>query len=83
MKYLILISLTSLLMACSSSLTVEKYDQLKTGMSYEEVKKILGAPTKCSDILGVKHCTWGDEKRHIDVNFLGDQVLIFSAENIR
>ncbi len=82
MKHLILISLTLLLMACSP-LTVEKYDRLKTGMSYEEVKKILGAPTKCSDILGVKHCTWGDEKRHIDVNFLGDQVLIFSAENIR
>ena len=82
MKHLILICLTLLLMACSP-LTVEKYDRLKTGMSYEEVKKILGAPTKCSDILGVKHCTWGDEKRHIDVNFLGDQVLIFSAENIR
>lgn len=82
MKHIFLISLALLLVACSP-LTVEKYDQLKTGMRYEEVKKILGPPTKCSDILGVKHCTWGDEKRHIDVNFLGDQVLIFSAENIR
>lgn len=82
MKRLLFLSLALLLAACGQ-LTVEKYDQLKTGMTYEEVKKILGAPAKCSDILGVKHCTWGDEKRHIDVNFIGDQVLIFSAKNIR
>ena len=82
MKQIILLIGVLLLAACSQ-LSVENYDKIKTGMTYEEVKKILGAPTKCSDIIGVKHCTWGDDKRHIDVNFLGDQVLIFSAENIR
>ena len=82
MKKIILLIGVLLLAACSQ-LSVENYDKIKTGMTYEEVKKILGAPTKCSDIIGVKHCTWGDDKRHIDVNFLGDQVLIFSAENIR
>ncbi len=82
MKHSLLLSVSLLLAACGQ-LSVENYDKLKTGMTYEEVKNILGAPTKCNDILGVKHCAWGDEKRHIDVNFIGDQVLIFSAENIR
>ena len=82
MHKFILGSLLVLLAACSP-LSIEKYDKLKTGMSYEEVKKILGAPAKCNDILGVKHCTWGDDKRHIDVSFAGDQVLLFTASNIR
>lgn len=82
MKRFLLLSLILLLTACNS-LNAENYSKLKVGMSYEEVKKILGTPAKCSDVLGVKHCTWGNEQRHIDVNFVGDQVLLFSAENIR
>ena len=82
MRQIFLLSGALLLAACSP-LSVENYNKLKTGMSYEEVKKLLGAPAKCNDILGVKQCTWGDDKRHIDVNFIADQVLIFTAENIR
>ena len=73
----------ALLLAACGKLNVENYDKLKSGMSYEEVKRILGPPAKCSDVLGVKQCSWGDETRHVDVSFIGDQVLIFSAENIR
>ncbi len=82
MKKILWLSLALLLTACTP-LSVENYNKLKVGMSYDEVKKILGTPAKCSDILGVKHCTWGNEQRHVDVNFVGDQVLIFSAENIQ
>ena len=82
LKYCLCLGWFLLLAACGN-LSVENYDKLKVGMAYEEVKKILGPPAKCSDVLGVKHCRWGDEQRHIDVNFIGDQVLIFSAENIR
>ena len=82
MKLLGALSLALLLAACGK-LNVENYDKLKSGMSYEEVKRILGPPAKCSDVLGVKQCSWGDETRHVDVSFIGDQVLIFSAENIR
>lgn len=77
-----MIGLAVLLAACGK-LTVENYDKLKVGMPYTEVKQLLGAPEGCSDVLGVKSCTWGDEKRHITVNFIGDQVVIFNAENIR
>ena len=81
MKRFVFLSWALFLAACSP-LSVENYNKLKVGMSYNEVKQILGAPAKCSDVLGVKHCSWGDENRHVDVNFIGDQVLIFSAENI-
>jgi hypothetical protein len=77
-----LVILIMLLAACSK-LTVENYDKLKIGMPYTDVKQLLGTPAACSDVLGVKSCTWGDEKRHITVNFIGDQVVIFNAENIR
>ena len=78
----VIASLAILLAACGK-LSVENYDKLKIGMPYNEVKQILGPPAQCSDVLGVKSCAWGDDKRYINVNFLGDQVVIFTAENIR
>jgi hypothetical protein len=83
MKARILTVLFVLLLASCSKLTIENYDRLQAGMSYEEVKGILGAPGQCSEVLGVKACTWGNEKRNIKVNFVGNQVLLFSAEGVR
>ncbi len=76
------LAMFALLAACSK-ITQENYDELKTGMSYEEVRGILGQPSSCSDLLGVKSCTWGDAKRHIEVSFLGDKALAYSAEGLR
>ncbi|ATE59709.1 outer membrane protein assembly factor BamE domain-containing protein [Thauera sinica] len=73
---------TLLLLACSK-LTPENYDKLRMGMSYAQVKAILGDPAGCSDLLTVKTCTWGDEKRYISVNFVADQVLLFNSSNLR
>jgi hypothetical protein len=52
-------------------------------MSYDEVKGILGSPAKCSEALGIRSCTWGDEKHHVNVNFVADQVVLTSAGNLR
>lgn len=79
---LALAALAILLAACSK-LTVENYDKLKVGMRYEEVRQILGAPESCSDLLTVKSCTWGDDKRFIQVNFVADQVVLFNSSNLR
>lgn len=68
--------------ACSK-VTHENYQKVKAGMSYDEVKDILGSPDKCSDAMGMKSCVWGDEKRHITIGFLGDKVALTAAENIR
>ena len=75
------LSLVLLLSACNK-VRVENYDKLKTGMPYTEVKQLLGAPSQCSEVLSVKHCVWGDDKRQIDVSFVGDQAVVFTAENL-
>jgi hypothetical protein len=71
-----------LIIACCSKLTMENYNKLKAGMTYNEVVNIIGSPDKCSDVLGMKNCIWGDEKRSATVTFAGDRVLFFSANNI-
>lgn len=79
---LALFALAATLAACSK-LTVENYDKLRMGMSYAEVKQVLGAPDKCSDVLAVKSCTWGDDSRYVQVNFVSDQVILFTSSNLR
>jgi hypothetical protein len=76
------IAILVLLLAACSKLTQENYDRLKSGMSYQEVKNILGAPSQCNEVLGIKACTWGDDKRYIKVNFVGNQVLLFSSQGL-
>jgi hypothetical protein len=76
--------LASLLLAAACTrLTAENYDKLRMGMSYAEVKALLGDPERCSDVLGAKRCVWGDDQKHISVNFVSDRAILFSAENIR
>lgn len=81
-RSLCLAALALVLGACSK-LTVENYDKLRMGMTYSEVKQVLGAPDKCSDVLAVKSCTWGDDKRFVQVNFVADQVILFNSSNLR
>jgi len=80
---LICIAVLALALGACSKLTVENYDKLKVGMSYDEVKTLLGTPEKCSDVLTVKSCTWGDDKRFVQVSFVADQVILFNSSNLR
>lgn len=82
LRLTILIILSLGLAACSK-VTVENYNKLEPGMRYVTVQEILGKPTKCSDILTVKNCVWGDDKSNINVSFVADQVILFTSENIR
>lgn len=66
-----------------SKLTPENYAKLKPGLTYAEVKSILGEPARCNDLVGFKSCRWGDDSRSITVRFAGDQVVLYSAENVR
>ena len=65
-----------------SKVTTENYDQIKMGMPYAEVIAILGKADECNGALGIKNCTWGDEDRHILVNFVGEKVILFSARGL-
>jgi len=72
-----------LCLAACNRLTMENYDKLKAGMSYDEVIAIIGSPTKCSEALGIKICTWGDDQRFINVNFVGNKAVLTTADNLR
>lgn len=78
----IALALFAALAGCSK-LTPENYDKIRMGMRYAEVKAILGDPARCNDVLAVKACTWGDDTRYINVNFVADQVVLFNSSNLR
>ncbi len=67
----------------NGALTATNYGKLKVGMAYSEVKDMFGAPASCQDFVGIKNCTWGDEKRYVKVGFVNDQVVLFSGENLK
>ena len=69
------------LLACSQ-LTQENYNKIQMGMTYDEVVAVLGSPTKCDDVMGVRNCTWGDETRSVNVNFIGGKVLLYASSNL-
>jgi len=71
------------LAACDNRLTSENYDKLEMGMHYNDVVDVLGAPSECNDVLSIKQCSWGDERRSISVSFVSNQVVFFAGENIR
>ena len=73
----------SVLVACSSKVSLENYGKLRIGQSYEDVTKILGDPARCDEVLGIRTCVWGDEQRGISVNFVAGQVMLLSAKNLK
>lgn len=81
-RLLSLVGLALLLAGCDR-LTLENYGKIKTGMSYAEVTAIIGSPNNCSEMVGIRSCTWGDERQHVSVNFVADQVVLTTAENLR
>jgi len=79
---LLVVTLILLIIAGCGKLTMENYDKLKMGMAYNEVVGIIGSPGKCSDVMGVRNCEWGDEKKSINVTFAGDKVLFFNGNGL-
>ena len=74
-------SLLLVLLGCSK-LTLENYNKITVGMSFDEVAGLIGKPKTCSDVIGIQNCTWGDEKRSVSVSFAGGKVLLFAAHNL-
>jgi len=72
-----------LLCACGRQLSLDNYNKLQVGQSYDEVKQIVGEPARCDEMLGVRTCVWGDEQRGISVNFVAGKVLLLSARNLK
>jgi len=79
---LLVVTLMLLIIAGCSKLTMGNYDKLKIGMAFNEVVGIIGSPGKCSDVMGVRNCEWGNEKKSINVTFAGDKVLFFTGNGL-
>lgn len=79
---LFLLGLMLTLLGCSK-LTLENYGKITVGMPYDEVTRLIGPPAQCDDVMGVRSCQWGDDKRSIHVNFVAGQVLLFSSSNLK
>jgi hypothetical protein len=81
-RTVLMLGLLLTVLGCSK-LTLENYNKITVGMQYDEVVRLIGQPDRCDDVMGVRSCQWGDEKRAIHVNFLAGQVLLFSSSNLR
>ena len=71
------------LIACGSKISLDNYNKLKAGQTYEEVKQILGEPARCDEVIRIRTCQWGEEQRGISVNFVAGQVILLSAKNLK
>jgi len=76
--------LSVLLLAGCSKLTMENYQQLEAGMTYEEVTAIIGTANECKESLGTNRCVWGDEEGvHVKINFISDNAVMFSHKGLK
>ena len=78
----LIVAATILVAACGSKVTLENYNKLRAGQSYDEVKAVLGDPARCDEALGIRACLWGDEQKAISVNFAAGKVILHSAKNL-
>jgi len=76
-----------LLLAACSKVTQENYDKLTMGMKYSEVIELLGEPDSCKELMQIKQCAWGDASKEdapsISINFIGNNVVLFSSSGLR
>lgn len=69
------------MLAACSELNEANFSRLQVGMSFEEVRGILGQPAGCDEALGLRSCRWGDDDRW--VAFVGGRVAVTAANNLR
>lgn len=81
-KQLIALGLFLVLLGCSK-LTLDNYNRISVGMTYDEVVQLIGKPAKCDDLMGLRSCTWGDEARSVNVSFVDNKVLLFASKNMK
>jgi hypothetical protein len=67
--------------ACSK-VNQDNYNRLKVGMTYQEVVGIIGQPDECSSAVALKNCTWGSEKKGINIQFAGEKAVFFSGKGL-
>ncbi len=81
-KIVVLLAALTLIGACSK-LTQDNYNQVKAGMTYDEVTGILGTATHCDEAVGTKSCRWEMTKKISKSLSLADRATVFSNHGIQ
>ena len=77
----IMIFVSLIIFACSK-VTQENYEKIKLGMAYEEVIDILGKAQECNSSIGMTNCRWESNGKYIQIQFIADKVVLFSAKGL-
>ena len=78
----VVVLLVLLLFLGDGSVTKEKYNLLRMGMTYSDVTDILGNDDECRVELGIKNCVWGSEGKNIKATFIADKAISFSNKGL-
>lgn len=70
-------------LAACSKMSMDNYNQLKVGMSYQEVVAIIGEADSCDEVMGTRSCIWGSTDRQIKAGFLADKAIAFSHKGLK
>jgi hypothetical protein len=79
----LLIGLGCLALSACSKLTVENYDKLTMGMSYQQVTDIIGSPVSCDEVIGTRTCQWGDDNANVRATFISDKAITFTHKGLK
>ncbi len=82
-KSILILPLFLLLLTGCNKLTKENYDKIKSGMQYDEVVRLIGDPTECSEAIGLSNCEWKDGDTEVNINFINNKVTITSASGLK
>lgn len=63
-----------------SKVNIENYQKLQIGMTYNEVKNLLGKPFKKGENLNYTAYTWRDKDKKIKVEFTDQRVIRYSKK---
>ena len=77
-----IIIFVSLFIFTCSKVTQENYEKIKLGMAYEKVTDILGKAQECDSSIGMTNCRWESNGKYIQIQFIADKVVLFSAKGL-
>jgi outer membrane protein assembly factor BamE (lipoprotein component of BamABCDE complex) len=66
----------------SAGLTKAKLDQLHAGMTEQEIKKVLGAPTSAGKLAGGRILIWEEGETKVQVTIQNDKALALVATHL-
>ena len=73
-----------LLFGCGSKVSQENFDKIKTGMTLEEVRTILGEPAETSSVglgpISGTSATWKNKNAKIAIQFVNGKVTLKTFE---